>query len=301
MTKRVLVMGATGFIGRHALQPLIERGFEVHGVYHNKPLDDGISWHQVDLFAAEAVEALCKEVNATHLLHFAWIATPGVFWTSPENDRWKAATIGLVRSFQKNGGTRVVAAGTCAEYDWSKADSPLGENAPCDPSTPYGKAKHETRIALEEFAKNAAMSFGWGRIFFLYGPHEPPSKFVAYIVSGLLARRKALLSHGEQERDFLYVQDVADAFAALLDSDVQGAVNIASGKPIKLKDLALEIALQLGMEDLLLFGAREAPGSEPPRLVANTTRLREEVGFVKYTTLQKGIEETIRWWQSQKE
>lgn len=297
MSKRVLVTGGTGFIGRHALQPLIEPGFEVHAIYHGKPLQGDVHWHRVDLLAAGSAEKLCEEVRATHLLHFAWIATPGVFWTSPENDQWKAATLELARAFQKNGGTRMVAAGSCAEYDWSRASAPLREDTPCNPATLYGKAKNETRLALETIAKETGMSLGWGRIFFLYGPHEPPSKFVAYIINELLGGRNALLSHGGQIRDFQYVEDIAEAFVALLDSDVRGTVNIASGEGVRLKDIALEIGRQLGKEKLLAFGAREVPANEPPYLVADTTRLREEVGFANRTPLQKGIEETIQWWR----
>ncbi len=301
MMKRVLVTGATGFIGRHVLQLLRERGFDVHAAYQSEPLPDEVTWHRADLLAPGATEKLCGEVRATHLLHFAWIATPGVFWTSPENDRWKDATLELARAFQKNGGTRIVAAGSCAEYDWSKADVPLREDAPCNPSTPYGKAKHETRLALEALGKEADMSLGWGRIFFLYGPHEPQSKFLAYVINELLAGKKALLSHGGQIRDFLYVKDIAEAFATFLDSDVRGTVNIASGETIQLKDVALAIGRQLGKEKLLSFGARDATANEPPYLVADTTRMRTDVGFANRTSLQKGIEETIRWWQAQKE
>lgn len=298
MSKRVLVTGATGFIGRHALQSLIERGFEVHAICHKNPLDGNIISHRADLLSASSTEILCKEVKATHLLHFAWIATPGEFWTSPLNEDWKEATIRLVREFQKYGGVRAVVAGTCAEYDWSHADKLINEDTPCDPSTIYGKAKHETRLALESFAKETGMSLGWGRIFFLYGPHEPESKFVAYVINQLLAGKKALLSHGEQIRDFLYVQDVADAFSTLLDSEVKGEVNIASGKRISLKEIALQIARELGKEDLLSFGAREAPLNEPPSLIADVTRLHTEVGWHERTSLRDGIKKTIHWWQA---
>ncbi|MBI2610894.1 NAD(P)-dependent oxidoreductase [Candidatus Kaiserbacteria bacterium] len=296
--KRVLVTGATGFIGRHALQPLLERGFEVHAVYHESPADINVTWHKSDLLAEGAAEALCKDVRATHLLHFAWMATPGEFWSSPQNERWKTATIELVRAFQKHGGIRTVVAGSCAEYDWSSADKPLSEDAPRKPSTPYGEAKNDTRAALETFAKETSLSLGWGRIFFLYGPYEPPSKFVAYIINTLLAGERALLSPCKQIRDFLYVEDVADAFVTFLDTDTSGAVNIASGKPVALKDIALEIARQLGKEKLLSFGARGAPENEPPRLVADVSRLRDIVPWKKCTPLEKGIEETIAWWKA---
>jgi len=298
MKKRVLITGATGFIGRHTLKPLIERGFEVHAVFHGLPLQmDSVTWHQSDLLKDGSAEALCSAVRATHLLHFAWIATPGEFWTSPENERWKNATIDLMRTFKKSGGSRAIIAGTCAEYDWTVAKETLPERAPLKPATLYGKAKNDTRIALEGFAEESGLSLGWGRIFFLYGPHEPPSKFVAYIVNELLAGRKALLSPCEQIRDFLYAADVGEAFSAFLDSPVSGAVNIASGKLVALKEIALEIGQQLGKEKFLSFGAREASPSEPLNLVANVGRLNEELGWTPRTTISEGLEQTIAWWR----
>ncbi len=61
-----------------------------------------------------------REVQPTHLLHFAWIATPGVYWDSAENFRWVSAGERLLRSFRAHGGRRVVMAGSCAEYDWAR-------------------------------------------------------------------------------------------------------------------------------------------------------------------------------------
>src|SRR3989344_4974417 len=105
--KRVLVTGATGFIGRHTLQPLQKRGFEVHATYVTEPLaSPDVQWHKADLMNEAGLKALCNEVRPTHLLHFAWYVNPKDYKISPENERWVPATLALMRAFSENGGER---------------------------------------------------------------------------------------------------------------------------------------------------------------------------------------------------
>src|SRR3989338_229154 len=147
--RRVLVTGASGFIGRQSLVPLLERNFEVHALYNKKPIetDSRITWHHVDLLEDGAAAKLCAKLSPTHLLHFAWYVDPKDYKISEENKKWVGATLDLLRAFQKNGGKRAVLAGTCMEYDWSMPQGVLAEgSSPIAPNTHYGKAKNETRI-----------------------------------------------------------------------------------------------------------------------------------------------------------
>jgi nucleoside-diphosphate-sugar epimerase len=122
---------------------------------------------------------------------------------------------------------------------------------------------------------------------------------VASIIRSILQDQPALCSHGEQVRDFLYIRDAADALVALLDSDVTGAVNIASGVPLRLSELIKEIAAQLGRPDLIKLGALPAAQGEPSLLVADVGRLHDEVKWVPQHELTQGLTETIKWWKSQ--
>jgi nucleoside-diphosphate-sugar epimerase len=103
----------------------------------------------------------------------------------------------------------------------------------------------------------------------------------------------AKCTHGEQVRDFMHVEDVAAAFVALLDSKVRGIVNIASGEPLRLKDMIREIADQIGRRELVLLGAIQPSSADPPMLVADITRLHDEVGFRPVYNLNSGIMQTI--------
>jgi nucleoside-diphosphate-sugar epimerase len=307
--KRVLVTGAGGFIGRWSVPALIAAGYEVHGVVgrdssRTEPRQlHGATLHRVDLLDAAAVDALSAAVEATHLLHFAWIATPGAYWNSPDNSRWLGAGLHLLQAFQRHGGVRVVMAGTCAEYDWARAGvcneatSPLAD-ALVPTASAYAKAKLEMHIALTQFAAAHAMSAAWGRIFFQFGPDEHPDRLVASVICSLLSGREAPCSHGRQVRSFLHVADVGSAFAALLDSGVVGAVNIGGVRRLCIAELVHEIGRQIGRPELVHLGARSAPLDEPPVLVPDLGRLQTDLDWRPRFGLEDGIADTIAWWRS---
>lgn len=299
--KRVLLTGATGFVGRHAPPALVARGYEVHAVARRVPGADaaaGVRWHAADLLDAEQGAQVLAAVAPTHLLHLAWYAVPGQYWTAPENLAWVRASLSLLEAFARQGGRRVVMAGTCAEYDWTGEGLYREERTPLRPATLYGTCKHALRLVVEAYARQAGMSAAWGRVFLLYGPGEHPQRLVSSVVRHLLRGERAPCSHGAQRRDFLYVEDVAAAFVALLDSEVTGAVNIASGRAVTLRELVNQIAEQLARPELVDFGALPAPAGEPPLLAADVTRLHTEVGWQPRYTLAEGLARTIDWWRA---
>jgi len=298
--KRVLVTGATGFIGRHSLPRLLESGYEVHAVGGQRspeaPSRD-IVWHHANLLEPGEIASLVGKVQPSHLLHFAWYAVPGKYWTAPENLAWVRATVNLMQVFSDHGGRRAVMAGSCAEYDW-KFDYCSELFTPCRPATLYGACKHGTQVLLDAWSRQTGLSSAWGRIFFLYGPGEYPSRLVPSVISSLLRNEPARCTHGNQVRDFMHVTDVAAAFVELLGSDVKGAVNIASGVSTPLKGVIHAIADHLNKRDLVRLGAVPAPAGEPDALIADVGRLRDEVGFRPRYGLKQGIAQTIEYMKS---
>ena len=293
--KRVLVTGATGFIGRNCLPVLRRTGYEVHAVSGSPTTQDAdgvIHWHCANLLKPDEVVALVQKVKPSHLLHLAWYAIPGKFWTASENLDWVQATVGLMRVFHEQGGQRFVGAGSCAEYDWA-FDHCQEASTPCRPATLYGAAKYCTQLLLDAWSRQTGMSSAWGRVFFLYGPGEYPSRLVPSVINSLLNGEPALCTHGEQVRDFMHVEDVAAAFVALLDSDVRGVVNIASGTPLALKEIVYTIADKMGRRDLVQLGAVPSSADDPAALIADIERLRDEVGFKPSLNLQDGIALTV--------
>ncbi len=260
--------------------------------------------HRADLLDAAATDSLLAAVRPTHLLHFAWIATPGAYWTSADNMRWLQAGRHLAQGFLAAGGQRAVMAGSCAEYDWARASvcregsTPLADAASVAPVA-YAASKISMYRSLCGLGQRFGASTAWGRIFFQFGPGENASRLVPTVIRSLLAGREALCTAGTQVRSFLHVADVGDAFAALLDSPVPGAVNIGSGEPIAIAALIGRIAAQIGRTELVRLGAKPLPAGEPALLVPDLARLRGELGWQPRFTLETAIADTIAWWRQQ--
>lgn len=294
--RRVLVTGASGFIGRHTLAPLLDRGYEVHAVARRPPETSGVEWHAADLFEGAGVDRVLDDARPTHLLHLAWCVEPQL-WTNPENLDWVAATLRMVRAFTSQGGARAVLAGTHAEYDWSQGVcSELV--TPLRPRMLYGTAKDAVRRIVEAFAPLAGLSAAWARIFHVYGPHDHRNKLIPYTVLALLRGDPALLSEGHQEHDFVHVADVGSALAAVVDSDVTGPVNIGSGEGHAVREVATRIGQLLGRPDLLRFGALETSHAGSHSAKADVRRLAEEVGWTHSRTFEEGLTETVEWWRA---
>jgi nucleoside-diphosphate-sugar epimerase len=296
---RVLVTGATGFVGLPVVAELARGEEEVHAITTRPSPPDvpGVRWHRADLGDDSVHDSLIGEIAPDRLLHLAWYVEHGRFWNAPENVLWVERSLRLLRAFARAGGSRAVMLGTCAEYDWSAADVPLSESgSPLAPATLYGIAKDALRRVASAYADEEGFELAWGRPFFFYGPREDPRRLVSHVVSSLLAGQAVDTSSGEQRRDFLHVDDVAGAVVALLRNQVVGPVNIASGEGIRVAEVVDQIAQTIGRPELIRRGGLpDRP--EPSLLVADIARLRDEVGFRPRWALAAGLTDTVRWWE----
>jgi nucleoside-diphosphate-sugar epimerase len=173
------------------------------------------------------------------------------------------------------------------------------KETPLRPATLYGASKNALRQVAEAFAHATGLEFAWGRIFLTFGPHEDPARLVPSVTRSLLRGEPARCSSGNHLRDFLHVQDVAEAFAALTDSGAEGSFNIGSGEPVAVNDVARELAALVGRDDLLQLGALAEREGDPAVLVADTGRLSKELGWKPRLTLAQGLEHTVSWWRTQ--
>ena len=294
----VLVTGASGFIGRQCLPILVAKGYDVHALSRLQPGTPprGVTWHDVDLLRPGAPTEIIHQVRPDFLLHLAWHAVPSKFWEAPENIDWVRASLELLSAFAANNGRRLVAAGSCAEYQINAGEC-LEERTPLLPSTLYGTCKCAFGSVLDSFTRQTEISSAWGRLFFLYGPYEHPSRLIAYVVQSLLRAEPAICSDGRQVLDFMHVEDAASAFVSLLENKIQGPVNIASGRPVEVRDLLQEIGMKIGRPELIRLGARES-SSGVSRIWANVDRLTKEVGWKPRYDLPSGIKHTIEWWRN---
>src|ERR1041384_1028898 len=209
---KVLLTGATGFIGSHVARALVAAGHEVQALH--RPHDD---------LLAPNFRAPASSFDVC--IPPAWYVEPGKSLESPLNEQWVDASLRLARSVRCR---RFIAAGTCFEY--APSDAPLRDSSPTGPRTFYAQSK----LKLFEALQKLDLEVAWVRFFYQYGPFEDVRRLVPHVINSLLRNEPCKLTPGEQVCALLHVEDVAGAVCAVAESQLTGAVNIGSGPPVTL-------------------------------------------------------------------
>jgi len=295
---RLLITGASGFIGRALVESLLTRdGYDLHAVTWGTPrvpLSDQVGWHECSLLEPQAVDSLLAKLKPDLLIQLAWCADHATYWRDPANFDWLSANLNIARSFLRQGGQRAVFAGTSAEYDWS-GQLPLKEfETPLKPQMLYGSCKLAAYWALKGLFEQEGASWAWARFFNPFGPYEDRRRLIPKVCLKLLAGEKLDFDAALSQRDFMHVDDVGSALAALALSEVQGPVNVGSGVPTRVRDVVATLARFMQKDDLVSFSEAEAGADQ---VVADVGRLSGEVGWSPAATLEERLEQTCDWWR----
>jgi nucleoside-diphosphate-sugar epimerase len=295
---RVLVTGATGFVGRWAAKALSARGAEVFCLLRNasRPAEIG---HTIvaDLLDGGSVRKVVTDIRPNAVLHVAWDVSHGKFYQAAVNLDWLAASIQLARVAADAGVSRIVGVGTCVEYAAPEEEDCDEQTTPVQPTTLYGISKDAVRRVIAGYAPQAGFSFAWARLFHMYGPFEDQRRLVPSVCVRLAQGAPVEISSGSVLRDFMDVRDVGEALAMLTLSKVTGGVNIGSGRAVRVADIAGQLADIAGRADLIRHGALPGRSNEAPRIVATTRRLNHEVGYSPSRPLLESLAETYAWWR----
>jgi len=272
MTGLTLLTGATGFVGRQVLRALGERGSQVRLVVREDKKVQLANLQSVDsvvfspdLFAEESRwwANVCQGVDT--VVHIAWYAEPGKYLESDKNLDCLIGTLQLAKGAAQAGVKRFVGIGTCFEYELDNGRVSL--ETPLRPLTPYAGSKVAVFMALSKCLPQLGIEFAWCRLFYLYGEGEDAKRLVPYLRANLAVGLPAKLTSGKQIRDFLDVCEAGQMIAEIVLGHEQGPVNICSGIPITVRQLAERIADEYGRRDLLEFGARPDNLTDPPCVV----------------------------------
>lgn len=297
---KVLLTGATGFIGSHLARLLVSQGCDVYALvransdlWRIKDIEARLHLVYGDLLAPDSIQLAPLHLDLC--IHAAWYVEPGRYLTAQENLSMLSASLRLASELARAGCPRFIGIGTCFEYNVSLGY--LGEESQTKPQSLYAASKLALQSVLEQFASNSEMSLAWLRLFYQYGPLENRQRLVPAIICALLQNQPARVTKGEQVRDFLHVEDVAAAIWAVAQSNLSGPVNIGSGRPVAVRDIVTKIGAMLNRPELIELGALPYNPADPMFICANNRKLVEGTGWTPRYDLEQGLQQTIAWWQ----
>lgn len=287
---KVLVTGANGFIGRAFCAEAIRRGHEVLGLVRSA--DRPLPWQAAVGSLENAPWSTIASFQPQALVHLSWIATPGVYLTSPENAALVTQSQAFLKRLAQEGVKRVVAAGTCIEY--AASGDPLHESTSALHATyPYSQAKAKLREWLEAEGGSLGFVAAWARIFYPYGPGEHQGRLPTLLMRRLANGESVELRTPDSIKDYIYIDDLAASLCSIMESSVTGSVNVGSGHGVRISDLALTMAEIVGADASVVRHAEGVTVDPWPVQIADISRL-ESIASRPATSLHEGLTRLAR-------
>lgn len=295
--ERLLLTGASGFLGRNFLDSLDRNKYEVFAVGRNCPAAvDREHFFQQDLIhvscSPETLSRWIEGIRPEILVLFAWDVSTQSYWESTDNCNWADGTIQIAQTFLENGGRQILFAGTSASYDYGKGwlkEKPEYEH----PASLYGITKLYTSQVLGKLAGRSGAIYCEARIFSIYGNYEKRERLIPLTAWRLSKNERIVNTCGELLRDYIYVGDAVNAMQLLIDKKADGIYNISSGKPVSIGQIIRRIAEQMGKTSLIEF--HPSGEKEPFPFIAGDAGKLRELGFTYGYSLEQGIRLTLEW------
>lgn len=282
---KVMLTGATGFVGRYIAKELERQGIEYVSLQRGVASDARAI--QMDLLGTHELGALFQEFKPTHLVHVAWYAEHGKYWDSELNLQWILATKRLVEAFCSSGGQHVVVTGTCAEYDWTYGYC-VEDVTPLQPKSLYGICKDTTRRVIELVVDKHGVSMSWARVFFPYGPGEAPQRLIPSLFKAFKGEISPFGVNSSSYRDLIHVEDTARAVLACARSKFVGAVNICSGKSVQISNVVDAVA-KINKCDPEIILKLAPKNQENNHFVVGDNKKLESLGWKQEIVLEQGL------------
>jgi dTDP-6-deoxy-L-talose 4-dehydrogenase (NAD+) len=272
---KILVTGASGFIGNHVINVLLQQNYKVYATSSNFQKASISSWLPKVSYHAYTIGEELNEADrhffsqADAIIHLAWDGLPD-FNSEKHVDIYQKKHLQFLSELSNLGLKRMCVVGTCLEYGLQEGE--LYEDLRPQPVTNYGIAKNNLRINLEQLD----IQLTWIRLFYMFGQGQSPKSIIPQLAKAISEGKESFdMSDGLQERDYLPVEKVADYIVQLaLSKNAEGIFNCSSGKPIKVRELVEEFVQKNNSNIQLNFGVYSYPEYEPVRFWGNNEKIR---------------------------
>ena len=296
LAQRVLVTGASGFLGTHLCQRLSQRGADVFGVSRStEPLEfSGKQWFCADMVEIDSVQEVFKAVQPEVVFHLSGygVGAPDLENVLPTFRNDLLTTVNVLTVATRQQVRRFITAASLEEPEVGAAD-PL-------PSSPYAAAKWASSSYARMFHRLYGTPIVITRPMMAYGPGQKQHKLIPYVTCALLQGRAPRLSSGNRAADWVYVDDVMDGMeAAAFRPGVEGcSFDLGSGSLVTIRDIVLQLAEIIGNGVAPVFGTLPDRPMEKVR-TSNLSYANEKLGWKPKTPLQEGLERTVDWYRKQ--
>lgn len=304
--KETIVTGAAGFIGATLVKLLLKDGYAVHAIVRKggnlwrlKDIGNKIIIHDVGLDDLKRMKRLFKKIGPYAIFHLATYGSyPFQQDTRMMIDTNITGTWNLLECLKDVEYKQLVVAGSSSEY--GKKDGPMKESDLLTPNNYYAVTKAAQTHLCQVFAKSNHKPLLIFRLFNVYGPYEEKGRLVRSVIESVLRNKPVLLASGREARDFIYVEDVVDAFMhALKKKQFIGEIfNIGTGAQTTVGQLAEIVVGISGKKTPIRFNAYEGRPWDTLHWSADTSKTREVLGWNYKISPEEGIKKTIDWYKN---
>lgn len=295
---KIVVTGATSFIGKAFVDVALEKGWEIVAVVRrNSPKAkafegvDNVSVAELNMDEYGKIAEAAGSFDC--LAHFAWDGTRGAQRMDKElQQKNYENSVALIKAAIDSGCKRILTAGSQAEY--GPQNGVITEQTECKPNTEYGVYKYKLFTTASELCEKAGVSYKEPRFFSLYGPGDFEKTLIMSMIDNMRNNRRCELTECVQMWDFLYVKDAVRAVAALCELDCEdGAYNLGSGDVRELKAYVEELYSLLNSSSELVYGAVPYPETGMVSITPSVRKTQTLLNWKAEYSFADGIGEII--------
>jgi nucleoside-diphosphate-sugar epimerase len=293
--ERVLVTGASGFLGANLCSKLLEAGAEVHAVSRSARMSSNpyLRWWQTDIEALDMTRRLISDVKPGLVFHLSGVinGAPDLALVVPTFHSLVTSTINLLTAVAEVPCQRLVLVGSLEE--------PAEDSVDGCPMSPDGAAKWAASAYGRMFRRLFDVPVVIARTYMTYGPGQPTWKLIPYTISSLLRREAPRLSSGRRQLDWIYVDDVVEGLLLTGCTSGLGAdVELGSGTLTSIGDIVARVSALVEPSVTPIFGALPDRPCERER-AADVGATRARLGWTPTTSLDEGLARTVSWYRTQ--